>query len=196
MDEARLNANYLKYIQRLEKYNCYSQRMMDEIGEKIKRAPYALSDPMRGAYEGGMVDIVLNRLCRIAYDINEMALTGTDKDKPRHPRLAVNFSMLMRVLLLQHLAKAVMFIPSTDDWKIKKGYIYDFNDNLPGSMKLGERSLYLCQNYGIVLAEEEFEAMTSIDRDMEENKLIMTSTLCVLTKMVNTLTTIELKNYK
>lgn len=195
MDEAKLNANYLKYLQRLERYGCYSERMVDEIGEKIKRAPFAMSDPMRGAYEGGMVDIVLNRLCLMAYDINEKAFGGPDPDNPQHPRLQANLSMLMRVLLLQHIGKAEMFVTNPDEWKLKKGYLYAFNEELSANLKLGERSLCICQRYGISVTDEEFEAIRSIDRDWEENHIIMASPLCVLTKMVNTLTGLELKNY-
>lgn len=190
LDEAAINGNFMKYIQRLEKYNCYSQHMIDEIGEKIKYAPYARNDADRGAYAGGMVDIVLNRLCLLAYDINEKGLAGY------HTGLQVNLAMLMRVLLLQHIGKAELFVVQPEEWKIKKGYLYEFNDDLSANLRLGERSLCICQRYGITVTDEEFEAIRSIDRDWEENHIVMASPLCVITRMVNTLTTVELKHEK
>ena len=190
LDETKINGNFVKYIQRLEKYNCYSQRMIDELGDKLKYAPYSLSEVERGAYPGGMVDVVMHTLCRMGYDINEKALSEG------HPLIQVNLQMLMRVLLLQHIGKAELFVPQTEEWKIKKGYIYQFSEDLPSNLRLGERSLCICQRYGIVLAEEEFEAMRSIDRDWEENHIIMASPLCVLTRMINTLTNVELKHKK
>ena len=40
--------------------------------------------------------------------------------------------------------------------------MYEFAENKT-KLKLGARSLYLCQKYGIQLEEEEFEAFLSID---------------------------------
>ena len=198
MSEEQLNANFIKYITRLKKYNCYSQEMIDDIGDAIKRAPYSLTLESGGAYEGGMVDIVLNRLCRLAYDLNTRGFGPLDisnLDSPySHPKLMVNTEMLMRVLLLQHIGKAEMFIPQPEAWKLKKGWVYDFNEEIKSNLKLGERSLYLCQKYGIVLNDEEYEAIRIIDREMDEKHLVMSSRLCVFVRMCNLLTTIEMKS--
>lgn len=194
MTEEQLNANFIKYISRLKKYNCYSQEMIDEIGDALKRAPYCLTEEGGGAYEGGMIDIVLNRLCRLAYDLNTNGFGLTDKnDNIEHPKLMVNTEMLMRVLLLQHIGKSEMFIPQPEEWKRKKGWIYEFNDAFKSNLRLGERSLYLCQKYGIVLNDEEYEAIRIIDREWDEKHLIMSSPICAFVRICNLLTTIELK---
>ena len=190
MDEQRLNANFLMFLQKMEKYDCYSQEMVDDIGDKIKIAPYSLNADGGGAYDGALVEIVLNRLCRMGYDLNEKAFGG---EKARHPKLQANLRMLMRVLLIQHIAKAEMFIPQTDEWKRKKGWLYDFDESLKSNLKLGERSLYLAQKYGIRLTDEEYEAVRIIDREWDEKHIIMSSPLSAITRIANVLTTIELK---
>lgn len=189
--EDKLNANFIKYIDRMEKYGCYSQRMVDDIGDKIKNAPFSMRDDSGGAYDGGLVDVVLNRMCRLAYDINTNAFGG---ERIKHPGLMVNTDMLIRVLLLQHLGKAEMFIPSPDEWKRKKGILYDFDDSLKTNLKLGERSLYLCQKYGITLNDEEYEAIRIIDREWDEKHLIMSSPLACVVRVVNVLTSIEIRH--
>lgn len=194
MNEQRINANFLKFLQRMEKYDCYSQEMVDDIGDKIKLAPYSLREDGGGAYEGALVDIVLNKLCRMAYDINESAFGGEPDKKNQHPLLQVNLNMLMRVLLIQHLAKAEMFIPQPDEWKKRKGMLYEFDETLKSNLKLGERSLYLAQKYGIRLTDEEYEAVRIIDRDWDEKHIIMSSPLSAIVRIANVLTTIELKH--
>ena len=186
MDESRINANFLKYISRLERYSCYSQQMMDEIGEKIKHAPYGLSADSGGAYDGALVDVVLNKLCRMGFDLNKGGLA-------EHPLMMVNTDMLMRVLLLQHIGKAVMFTPQTEEWTKKKGWVYDFDNTLKSNLKLGERSLYLCQHYDIKVTDEEYEAIRIIDKEWDDKHIIMSSPLCVITRVANIMTNIELK---
>ena len=35
MNPEKININYLKFIEYLQKYNCYSEQMMNDLGEKI-----------------------------------------------------------------------------------------------------------------------------------------------------------------
>lgn len=190
LSQEKINANFVTYCKKLEKYGCYSEEMMKVIGDKIKNCPFGMNEDSGGAYQGGMVDVVLHNLCKLAHNINELGLGGGEK--PNHPFLKVNSNMLFRVLLLQHIAKAEMFVRTEEQWKIKKGFLYDFNDSLTSSLKLGERSIYLCQKYGITLEEEEYEAMRIIDR--EECKYdFFASPLALLVKFVNVLTATELK---
>ena len=167
LTEEKINANYLAYIKRLERYNCYSEQMINEIGEQIKNSPFTMTDSYGGAYRGGLVDITLNILCRIGYGINERVLGKNGGDVFQFPIMAVNTDKLMRVLLLGNISKAVMFEPETEQWKVSRGYNYRFVDNIT-AMKSGVRSAYMCQKYNIQLDEEEFEAMIGMD-DNNEN---------------------------
>lgn len=180
----KINLNYSRWIEGLKKYDCYSEKMINEIGEKIKDASFALQENSGCAYQGSMINVVLNYLCKLAIKINE---TCFDK----HPHLKVNTNMLMRVLLLQHIAKCEMFVFQTNQWKIKNGFIYDFNPDLDTCLKCGERTLFLCMKYGIELNEEEYEAIRIIDKDdLSSNPYV--SPLCQLVKNVNQMVAIEL----
>ena len=163
LTEEKINANFLSYIKYLEKYKCYSEDMIKELGDKIKYAPYSKNTEFGGAEPGGLVDVTLNVLCRIGAEINSNTLGRNGGENIRHPFLCVNQEMLMRVLLLMNVAKCEMF-GEADTWHKNKGMPYEFIDN-ETKLKIGERSLYICQKYGIRLSEEEFEAFLAIDQD-------------------------------
>lgn len=193
LTEEKINANFLRWIKCLERYDCYSQSMINDIGDKIKNAPFTLHENMGGAYQGAMIDIVLNHLCTIATHINDHAFKGNDENRINHSNLYVNKNMLMKVLLLQHISKAEMFVYQTQQWKAKNGQFYDFNDELNTKLKTGERSIFMCQKYGIELSEEEYEAMCIIDKN-EENGDIYSNSLTMLVKYVNKLTAIDIRH--
>lgn len=184
ISEEKINLNYARWIEGLKKYNCYSERMIEEIGDSIKDASFSLQENSGSAYQGSLINVVLNYLCKLALHLNE---NGFEK----HPHLKVNTISLMRVLLLQHIAKSEMFVFQTQQWKVKNGYVYDFNPNLTTCLKCGERSLFLCMKYGIELTEEEYEAIRIIDKeDVNTNQYV--SPLCQLVKTANQLISIEL----
>ena len=60
------------------------------------------------------------------------------------------------------------------------------------TLKCGERSIFMCQKYGIKLSEEEYEAIIIIYKD-DENKKADTyvNPLCQIVKIANQLTAIE-----
>lgn len=186
LNQEKINANYVAYVKRLEKYGCYSEEMMKDLGDEIKNAPFGMQEDSGCAYRGGMIDVVLNHLCKTAYAINEKAFEGNDT-------LRVNFDKLMKVLLLQHIAKAQMFVPQTESYWIKKGKIYSFNDELTTNMKCGERSVYLCAKYGIKIEEDEYEAIRIVDKAADDAALYHVSPLAMLTLAVNQLTWVELR---
>ena len=163
--------------------------MINEIGKQLKDCSFSMNDDSGSAYQGSMIDIVLNHLCSVAYNINEVVFGPTGKFNS----MRVNPDMLMRVLLLQHIAKAEMFVNTRDTWKVKKGMLYEFNTNLKASLKLGERSLYLCQKYGIELAEEEYEAIRIIDKSEDDKIMFYINPLCSIVKMANQFVAVEMR---
>lgn len=185
----KINLNYITFCNKLKKYNCYSEHMISEIGELLKDCSFSMNDESGSAYQGSMIDIVLNHLCSVAYNINEVVFGPTGKFNS----MRVNPDMLMRVLLLQHIAKAEMFVNTRDTWKIKKGILYEFNPNLKASLKLGERSLYLCQKYGIELAEEEYEAIRILDKAEDDKAMFYISPLCSIVRMANQFVAVEMR---
>jgi len=189
--EEKINRNYLLWIDYLKKYNCYSDSLIEEYGEKIKMASFAMNETSGGAYQGSLLDIVLCNLCVIASHINENSFGLNDKGRNRHPFLYVNKNSLMKVLLLQHISKAEMFVPSNEQWKINKGMYYEFNPETLTSLKLGERSIFMCMKHGINLTEEEYDAMRICDKEEEKNSSF-TTPLAQLVKIANQFTAIEI----
>lgn len=192
MTEEKINANFLKFVKYLEKYNCYSEQMMNEIGDKIKIAPYSMQLDYGGAEPGALVDVTLNVLCKIGAEINNNALGSNGGDKIAHPNIAVNQNMLMRVLLLLNIAKAEMFVENPSEWHRRNlGKMYEFADNKT-KLKLGQRSLFLCQKYGIHLEEEEFEAFLTIDQADDTGERFQ-SPLYTVVKAAKMFTLVELR---
>lgn len=191
-DEEKRNLNFVLWTKKLKDYNCYSESLINELGEKLKNASFNMNEANGGCYEGSLIEVILNNLCTLGYHINELAFGLNSKGKRNHPFLNVNTEMIMRVLLLQHISKAEYFIPQTENWKKNKGYLFDFNGELETQLKMGERSAFLCMKHGIQLSEIEFEAMTIVDKDdkcfnSHQNQLV------VLVKTINQLVAVELQ---
>ena len=185
----KIKLNYVTFCNKLKKYNCYSEEMINDLGEKLMNASFSMTAECGSAYQGSLIDVVLNHLCTIAYSINEIVYSDTGK----FSHMRVNNDMLMRVLLLQHISKAELFVDTRETWKINKGILYEFNDELKTSMKLGERSLYLCQKYGISLSEEEYEAIRIIDKGDDDKANYFITPLASLVRMANHFVAIEMK---
>lgn len=184
----KIKTNYLLYCDKLKKYQCYSDELMNNYGEAIMNAPFSTNETSGGAYQGGLIDITLNYLCKTAFLINDSLGKASETEM-----LKCNPTMLMRVLLLQHLAKAVFFVPTRDAWKIKKGLYYEFSQDLQSKLKLGQRTLYMCQMYNITLTEDEYEAISSIDcTDAEKGDAFQTP-LTALARSANKLTEVALR---
>lgn len=189
----KINSNFLLFQKKLENYGCYSEEMMNDLGEQIKNAPYSMNDEYGGCYDGALVDVTLRVLCNIAYQINEFAFgkAGVTDGKYKYPNLAVNSNKLMKVLFLLNIAKAVMFVDENEEWKKKRGQMYKFN-NFDTSLKLGARTLFLCQKYGIKLEEDEYEAILTTD-DTEDNGARFRTPLFTLVKTAKLFTMVELR---
>jgi hypothetical protein len=192
LTEEKRNLNFVLWTKKLKDYNCYSESLINELGEKLKNASFNMNEANGGCYEGSLIEVILNNLCTLGYHINELAFGLNDKGKRNHPFLNVNTEMIMRVLLLQHISKAEYFITQTENWKKNKGYLFDFNGELETQLKMGERSAFLCMKHGIQLSEIEFEAMTIVDKDdkcfnSHQNQLV------VLVKTINQLIAVELQ---
>lgn len=182
-----MDSNFEKWVKRLQSYDCYSEEMINEYGELLKKATYGMNEDSGSAYDGSLLDIVLNKLCLYSFNINNTLSDSMKVDK----------NSLLKVLLLQHISKCEMFIPQTVDWLRKKGALYEFNPNIKGQLKTGERSAYICMKYGITLSEEEYEAIRVIDKDCDDKSQYYASPLATIVKMTNILVNADLReNYK
>lgn len=171
--------SYSQWVEKLKEYDLYSESMIEELGEKIQKSPFTMQLRQGGAFEGGLTYTIINKLCVVGVKLNQlMELNNMSV-------LTCDMRSLVRVLLIQHLAKAVMFELTTEPWKINKGDIYQFAPNTV-IMKLGERTIALCMKYGIVLTEEEMEAILLCDK--EDVNTLYASPMVNIVKSANTLT--------
>ena len=195
LKQDQIAANYARWLKRLEKYNCYSEKLIEDLGEKICNATWAMNADSGAAYQGALLDVVMNHLCDIAYSFNEVALTRLIDNTLTNvrPYIKVNTNMLIRVLLLQHISKAEIFTPTTESWKVKKGTLYEYNKDIETTLKVGERSLFLCQKYGIQLTEDEFDAMRIIDKMEEQSIATYTTPLALMVKTANQFACLEIR---
>lgn len=192
LTEEKKNLNFALWVKKLQDYGCYSESLINELGDRIANATYNMNESNGGCYDGALVDVILNNLCTLGYHINELALGLNAKGKRNHPFLCVNIEMLMRVLLLQQISKAEYFVSQSEAWKKNKGFLYDFNGDLDTQLKMGERSAYLSLKHGINLSEQEYEAMTIIDKDEKTFNSHITP-LAQMVKIINQLVAIELQ---
>lgn len=138
------------------------------------------------AYAGAMVGHAVLTLA-VAKRIAEIAKLGN---------IEVSYKSLEKVIYLQGIAKALMFIPEKEDWKIKRGEVYGFNPNLKGVLKCGERSIQIAMNEGVTFTEEEFEAMRICDKEGDDLKAqkYLISPLSMIVIQANDLTYAMEKN--
>lgn len=193
LSEARINANYVTLTKRMEKYGIYSEEMLNDIGEKIRFGTYNKSEDDGGCYDGALVDVTLNTLCRFGYQINERLFGKENAEDYLHPVMYSNIASILRVLILINLPKAEMYTKETEQWKVKKGMLYKFDDQLNSTMKMGARAIYLCQKYGIKLTEEEFETLMYVDDDDDKVPQKFRTPLYATVKSARLFTAMELR---
>ena len=85
------------------------------------------------------------------------------------------------------------YIENTEDWKIKRGNMYDFNDKLV-SMRPSERSIFYATSCGVELTELEYQAILNYDKDdADKSAKWHTEDLGQILKIGNMLAMIEEK---
>lgn len=185
LNETSLNANYANYIVALTDIigSEIADKISEELCDKIKNAPSAISLDTGLAYDGAYIrhtSKILDRAKKINQVFDE--------------KLRVDEISITKVVLLHQLSKALMFEENDVDWQIKKGDIYKYTE-LTGALRCGERSIWLCAKYGIYLTEEETEAMRVIDKDFAEDTYVKYygSTLSLIIKMANDVANVEAK---
>ena len=145
-------------------------------------ASFGMTKDSGCAYEGAFLENVL-RIADIAMNIN-------DNIFPEEKR--VSAKSIYRSVLLQHLAKVMMYEDNTNQWEIdNRGILYKFK-NTNVVLKGGERVILLLLKSGIQdITEEEYEAIRIIDK-MKEDDFATTkhvSTLACIVRQANEINT-------
>lgn len=152
----RINAEYVEFVAELSNIGIDVSVIADSM--KLLNSPAGMSEDTGNAFPGGLC-MHCNTVLKIARRLAKM-VSGT---------FTVDDASLTKVCLLHQIAKTEMFEENTDSWGLKKGYRYKFADT-PGVLKVGERSICMCANGGVMFTPVEFEAMRILDKDGEELK--------------------------
>lgn len=176
MNEEVLNANLLLYRKKLENVlDVDLTNFFNDFSDKLKVATFSSTVDSGAAYEGALIHTTLKVISKYAFKINEML--------PENKR--VDSKSLIKVCLLQHISKVDSFIKTTEDWKIKKGVLYDFAPT-NNSLRTGLKSVIIALKYGIQFSDDELEAMTILDREDTQAKYYA-SMLSVIVRQANEL---------
>lgn len=180
-----IEKNYALFKKKLEPYEV-SEELVDAVfGDKLKNASFAMNNENGVAYKGSLLNIILRILTPLALKIAE--ILGED--------VHISQDSLIKVCLLHQISKAFMFVENDNQWEVeKRGMTYKYAETEAG-LKMGMRSLLICSSLDIKFTEEEFEAMTILDRaDDDKQAKFYCTPLSTIIKASNELTFAKLKS--
>ena len=144
--------NTKKFFQTAESHGVMNDKLLNLLGEDFVKAPATTSTSQYNAFEGGLVDHILN-VTKYAVIFNN-ALPESER---------VDQKSLIRVCLLHLIGKAKLYKPNTSDWHLKQGNLYQYDEH-DVSMRISERSLFYATSSGVELTEEEFSVILMSDK--------------------------------
>lgn len=173
------NKNFRLFLSKLSNIGVDSSKVEEVLGETLLNCPFSMANDNGCAYDGSLLHVVLRTLTPFAIKINELL--------PEEHR--VNQQSIVKVCLLSHLSKCRMFEKNDNQWEIeKKGLVYKYAKS-DVALKMGARSVLLCQELGITFTPEEFEAMLILDKDDTDlQSRFYSNQLAIIIKQANELT--------
>jgi hypothetical protein len=153
LNKEKIVSNTKKYFETATKLNFMNDEFMNFLGEAFIKAPAATMASLHNAFEGGLIDHLLN-VTKYAVLINDSLPEDERVDK----------NSLVKVCLLHQIGKANLYKECTSEWHRKnQGKMYEFNEDLV-PMRIGERSIYYALSHGVKLTEEEYSAILNFDK--------------------------------
>lgn len=136
--------------------------LVDSLGERIALCPASANTARHEAYAGGLVEHSLNVLQNLLKLRNTFA-----EDIPKDSLiLCALFHDLGKVGDLEN----DFYVPQTEQWKLKKGDVFAYNNDMQW-MAVAQRSVWLLNQYGVKLSTEETLGILLHDGQyIEENK--------------------------
>lgn len=180
----QLEFNKQKFQETNEKYGIFNKELEEFLGEDFYFAPATSNLDMYGAYPGGLLNHLM-KSCKYAIKVNELL--------PEKLRQDIN--SIVKVVFLSQIGKVFMFELNKNEWEIKNlGRMYIFKDD-EFKLKTGERTLFYIMKHNVVINENEYHAIVSLDK-MEDDKIIKSNptTLSQLVKIGFNLAIMEDKN--
>ena len=149
---------WVKFYEVFEKLGLTKHYDMEKLKDELTSSPCAVSDEMGTAYKGALL-IHINLTMALAQRLGKM-ISGT---------FEIDESVLLKIIILMHLSKRLVYVENDNDWEIKnRGLNFKFARGIDGCLKGGERSALEALNNGVKLTPTEFEAITCLD-DTEDN---------------------------
>ena len=184
IEEALKNKNYATFKKKLESCGVDISQFDEKIGDKLLNATFSLTNENGTAYDGSFIQIVLRTLTPYAIRINDLL--------PENIR--VDQSSLVKVCLLSQLSKCEMFVKNTNQWEIdNRNMLYKYGKYYL-ALKMGMRSIVLCESLGIKFTPNEMEAMIIFDRNSDDKQTeFYSSTLATILKEANDLTNLQFR---
>ncbi len=166
LKQEQILKNTKKYFQTTVDLGVMTEELTSFLGEEFIKAPASTMKSLHNAFEGGLIDHLLNVTKYAIYFNNAL---------PEEER--VDQKSLVRVCLLHQIGKAHIYKPCQSEWhRTNQGKYYEFKDDKV-SMRVGERSIYYLLSHGIKLTEEEFGAITMFDKTDDKMAEYHNSTL-------------------
>lgn len=179
----KITKNAKKYFDTGNKYGFMTDKLMEFLGADFIGAPASTRTSMHNAYEGGLIEHLL-KVTKYAVSLKDIVPNGD----------SIELKSLIKVCCLHQIGKAKLYKAHTSDWHIRKGIMYDFNDELV-SMRVGERSAYYAITNGVKFTEEEYQAIVNYDKDGDDKQAKWhTNTLGVILRQANELAILEAKS--
>ena len=150
----QLESNKKKFQETNQKYNIFTQELLEFMGDSIYTAPVSSSTNMIGCYPGGLLHHIIKG-CTYSVKLNEIL-----PDDLKQP-----VETIVKVSFLCQIGK--IFTLKLPDRPSGGNKVYDFNDDIV-RLHIGERSVYYALKYGVQLTEEEYQAIINIDKDNDD----------------------------
>lgn len=174
--------NYEIFLQKIEKYGVSKETIESVFGNELINATYAIDNQSHLAYEGSLLNTVLRTLIPYSLKLNDILPDNIKCDK----------DTIIKIGLIQHLAKSNMFIKNDNNWEIEKlGKMFKFAPNKI-ALRTGAKALAIAFKLGLTLTDNEIEAITIIDKDSnDEQAKLFATPLAVIIRQANELTLTE-----
>lgn len=141
------------------KYGVINDELLEMLGAEFIAAPCTTSEHMYNAYEGGLIQHILN-VTKYALSIN----ASMPEDKQ------LDNESIIRVSLIHQIGKSKMYLVQDNEWFIKnRGERFKFNEELL-TLKTAERSVFYALKAGIDLSEDEVYAIHNSTSDFGQRE--------------------------
>lgn len=182
----QLESNKKKFQETNLKYGIFTEELQNFLGDDFYIAPATTTLDMYGCYPGGLLSHCI-KACKYAVKTNEML--------PENMRVDVN--SILKTVFISQIGKVFLFCLNQNEWQKKTlGKMYDFTEDMV-SLRVGERSVHYATKHGVVLTEEEFQAILNSDKEPDDKMAkYRSTTLSHVIKIGFELSILEEKNGK